>query len=35
MWTDYARLEESGKGRIRVVTLRMVRERITRQWLES
>ncbi len=33
MWTDYARIEESGKGRIRVVTLRMVPERITRDWL--
>ncbi len=35
MWTDYARLESSGRGRIRVVTLRMVPERITTQWLES
>lgn len=35
MWADYAYLEKSGKGRIRVVTLRMVPERITVQWLES
>ncbi|MHB1157723.1 MAG: bstEII [Phycisphaerales bacterium] len=34
MWADYAYLERSGKGRIRVVTLRMVPERITTQWLE-
>ena len=35
MWSDYSRLEASGRGRIRVVTLRMVPERITREWLES
>jgi len=35
MWADYARIEDSGKGRIRVVTLRMVPDRITREWLES
>lgn len=35
MWADYAHLEQSGKGRIRVVTLRMVPERITAQWLEA
>jgi len=35
MWADYAHLERSGKGRIRVVTLRMVPERITPQWLEA
>jgi hypothetical protein len=34
MWSDYAALEASGKGRIRVMTLRMVRERLTREWLE-
>ncbi len=35
MWADYTYLEQSGKGRIRVVTLRMVPERITLQWLEA
>lgn len=35
MWSDYAALEASGKGRIRVMTLRMVRERLTNQWLEG
>jgi hypothetical protein len=35
MWADYAYLERSGHGRIKVVTLRMVPERITPQWLES
>ncbi len=35
MWSDYSSLERSGKGRIRVVTLRMVPERVTAQWLES
>ena len=35
MWSDYMHLEKSGKGRIKVVTLRMVPERITPQWLES
>lgn len=34
MWSDYAALETSGKGRIRVMTLRMVRERLTKEWLE-
>lgn len=35
MWSDYARLEHSGKGKIKVVTLRMVPERIAADWLES
>ena len=35
MWADYTHLEQSGKGRVRVVTLRMVPERITPQWLEA
>jgi hypothetical protein len=35
MWSDYARLEESWRGRIRVVTLRMADERITSHWLEA
>ncbi|TSC54292.1 MAG: hypothetical protein LiPW30_716 [Parcubacteria group bacterium LiPW_30] len=33
MWDDYAKLEESWPGKIIVVTLRMVRERITYDWL--
>lgn len=35
MWDDYARLEESWPNKIMVVTLRMVPERITYQWLRS
>ena len=35
MWNDYARLEEQGKGKVKVVTLRMVTERITADWLRS
>lgn len=35
MWDDYARLEKSRPGKILVVTLRMVSERITREWLTS
>ncbi len=35
MWADYDYLEKAGKGSIRVVTLRMIPERITAEWLES
>jgi hypothetical protein len=35
MWSDYAHLEESWKGRVLIVTLRMIPERITRDWLFS
>lgn len=35
MWNDYARLEESWRGKVQIVTLRMVPERITREWLFS
>ncbi len=35
MWRDYAALERTGNGRVRVVTLRMVPERITLDWLRS
>lgn len=35
MWADYDYLERSGKGKIRVVTLRMAPERITPEWLEA
>ncbi len=35
MWDDYASLEESWPRRIRVVTLRMVPERVTPEWLRS
>lgn len=34
MWDDYASLENSWPGKIMVVTLRMVPERITRKWLQ-
>ncbi|AQG79725.1 bstEII [Spirosoma montaniterrae] len=35
MWNDYTKLESSWKGRIMVATLRMVQDRITREWLYS
>lgn len=35
MWNDYAQLEESWPGKIMVLTLRMVPERLTYQWLRS
>jgi hypothetical protein len=35
MWNDYERLERSGKGRVIVVTLRMVSSRITLEWLKQ
>ena len=33
MWQDYASIEESHPGLIKVVTLRMIEERITMEWL--
>ena len=35
MWRDYSSIEESWEGKVRVVTLRMIPERITKDWLES
>ncbi|MGA2034131.1 MAG: hypothetical protein ABSG68_17955 [Thermoguttaceae bacterium] len=35
MWNDYAHIENSWPGRVKVVTLRMVQERITLDWLKS
>jgi len=35
MWADYAALERSWKGKIMVLTLRMVKERITKEWLND
>jgi hypothetical protein len=35
MWDDYTYLENKRPGRIKVVTLRMVPERITKEWLEQ
>jgi hypothetical protein len=35
MWNDYAHLERSHPGKILVATLRMIPERITREWLLS
>ena len=35
MWNDYAALEALWHGRMRVVTLRMIPERITLKWLRS
>jgi len=35
MWKDYAYIEKIGKGKVKVVTLRMFPERITMDWLLS
>jgi len=35
MWNDYAHLERSRPGKILVATLRMIPERVTRDWLLS
>ncbi len=35
MWDDYSYLEESTKGRILVLTLRMIPERITMEWMRG
>ncbi len=35
MWRDYAAIENNGRGLVRVVTLRMVPERISAEWLEE
>jgi hypothetical protein len=35
MWDDYSALENNGKGRVMVCTLKMLDERFTRDWLES
>ena len=35
MWDDYATLEESWPGKIKVLTLRMVPERLTMDWLHT
>jgi hypothetical protein len=35
MWNDYAALEKNWIGKIMVLTLRMVTERITHQWLNA
>jgi hypothetical protein len=35
MWRDYASLEERSDGRVQVITLRMLAERITEEWLNS
>jgi hypothetical protein len=35
MWDDYAYMEEHWPGRVKVVTLRMIPERLTLEWLRS
>lgn len=35
MWNDYAYIEDQWPGRVKVVTLRMIPDRITSQWLRS
>lgn len=35
MWRDYAAMERAGEGRVLVVTLKMLDDRLTAEWLES
>ena len=35
MWNDYGYIENQWPGRVKVVTLRMIEERITAEWLKS
>ena len=35
MWNDYTALENYGKGKVMVCTLKMLDERFTKDWLES
>ena len=35
MWRDYAYIEDTWKGKVKIVTLRMISERITIDWLRS
>ena len=35
MWSDYSNLEKRWDNKIRVITLRMVPERLTQAWLED
>ena len=35
MWDDYAALEDRWPGQVHVLTLRMIPERMTRDWLEA
>ena len=35
MWNDYANLEQSWQGEIMVLTLRMIAQRLTTDWLSS
>jgi len=35
MWRDYAYIEDTWKGKVKVVTLRMIPERITMDWLRG
>ena len=35
MWRDYTSLEDIAQGRVMVVTLKMLEERVTREWIQS
>jgi len=35
LWNDYSYIEDQWPGRVKVVTLRMVHDRITAEWLGS
>jgi len=35
MWEDYSRIEERHPNEVRVVTLRMIDERLTEKWLKG
>lgn len=35
MWEDYSKIEERHPNEVRVVTLRMIDERLTEKWLKG
>ena len=35
MWEDYARIEERYPNEVKVITLRMIEERLTASWLRG
>ena len=35
MWSDYGDLEKRGQGKVRVITSKMLEERLSKEWIES
>jgi hypothetical protein len=35
MWEDYSKIEERHNGEVKVVTLRMIDERLTEEWIKG